>query len=88
MLRITKSNLDGIVTLKLEGKLLAPWIAEAEDAFRQAAEWTTHVRLDLSALSFVDAAGIRLIRELLARGCQIISSSNYVSELLSLENKP
>jgi len=39
-------------------------------------------RLDLASLSYVDEAGIELLRELVDRGMEIVSSSLYVTELL------
>ena len=40
------------------------------------------INLDLSALIFVDAAGERLLRELIAQGIQVVACSSYVAELL------
>ena len=40
------------------------------------------INLDLSALIFVDAAGERLLRDLIARGIEVVACSGYVAELL------
>jgi hypothetical protein len=48
------------------------------------ADPSNRINLDLSALIFVDAAGERLLRELIARGIEVVACSSYVAELLRL----
>ena len=79
MLRIT--TLDGGDSgpiLRLEGKLLEPWVDEA----RRACMVQSPLRLDLSALNYVDVTGVRFLRELLQRGAAICACSGFVSALL------
>ena len=58
MLMITRLDTsDRRGTLKLEGKLLAPWISELETACREALATRSPVCLDLRGLHFVDAEG-------------------------------
>ncbi len=81
MLRITRSaHFDGR-TVKLEGKLLEPWVDEVRQLF-VASDGAPFPRLDLAGLAFVDAAGARLLRELVTNGVQIESCAPYVAELL------
>jgi anti-anti-sigma regulatory factor len=83
MLRITEIRDDCVgPVLKLEGKLLGPWIDELHEACRLAGDNSVPVRLDLDGLSFVDAAGILAIRGLMRRGVVIATSSLFVRELL------
>ena len=85
MLRITK--LDGnaaVPTLKLEGKLLGPWVDEVRRACYDLAI-PGRVQLDLAAVTFVDAAGARLLRELLRRGVSLVVCSGFVAALLEGE---
>jgi anti-anti-sigma regulatory factor len=87
MLRITwAAGSDAAQVLKLEGKLLDPWVSEVRDAWVQAAARSARVSLDLSAVSFVDAAGAQLLRELLGQGVTIAACSSFVAELLHLEH--
>ncbi len=72
-------------TLKLEGKLLGLWVEELRTTCRDHP--AAGVRLDLSALTFVDAAGARLLRDLVGQGAQIIACSGYVEELLHGEDR-
>jgi anti-anti-sigma regulatory factor len=86
MLRINRvSHPDQPTTLKLEGKLLGPWVDVLRDACSSPAFPSDRVRLDLSAVQFVDAAGARLLEELIGEGVQIIACSGYIAELLHVE---
>lgn len=88
MLRITRSDEDGLGTrLKLEGKLVQPWVDEVGPLF-QAADAASPARLDLSGLTFVDGAGTELLQQLLRRGVQIESCTPFVAELLHGERNP
>jgi hypothetical protein len=79
MLRITAlDGADSSPILRLEGKLLEPWVDEA----RRACAVQTPLQLDLSALTFADAAGARFLRELLHQGAAICACSGFVSALL------
>lgn len=68
-------------TIKLEGKLLGPWVDEVSKACPAGAS-PGRISLDLSALIFVDAAGERLLRDLIAQGIEVVACSGYVAELL------
>lgn len=83
MLRITRldGNTGTAATLRLEGKLLGPWV----DELVQASAALPRVRLDLSAVSFVDAAGMRALRELVRHGATVAACSGFVAELLQRE---
>jgi RNA polymerase sigma-70 factor (ECF subfamily) len=83
MLRINHVSDPGQTpTLKLEGKLLGPWVEELRDTCRSPAFPPDGIRLDLSAVTFVDAAGAKLLGDLIRQGTQIIACSGYVAELL------
>jgi anti-anti-sigma regulatory factor len=83
MLRITTIEQDGSATiLKLEGKLLAAWIGELDEACRQACLPATAATLDLSGVSFVDAPGTVALRDWRRRGMRLVGCSPLVTELL------
>jgi anti-anti-sigma regulatory factor len=87
MLKITVQADDASgVLLKLEGKLVQPWV---EELAQVCTHWTanTHaIRLDLSAVTFVDAAGTQLLRELIRQQVAITACSRFVAELLHPEH--
>ena len=78
MLRMTRST-DAAVLL-LEGKLTDPWTEE----LRAEIERASVTRLDLSGLSFLDAHGAQLLRELERSGIAVIGASAFVRGLLDL----
>ncbi len=84
MLRVTQSSAgDKGPILKLEGKLIQPWVDEVGSLLNDGI-LASGSRLDLSSLSFIDEAGAKLLRRLLGQGFQIESCSPYVAELLQL----
>jgi hypothetical protein len=87
MLRITQTGAQGGgTTVKLEGKLLQPWVNEVRILFLPPVPGSLY-RLDLSSLTFVDGAGADLLRQLLRQGVAIESCSGFVAALLQLNNK-
>jgi hypothetical protein len=91
MLRLTRiAGANPTPTIKLEGKLLGPWVDEVRKECASGTKPFDRTRLDLSALTFVDAAGAGLLRELIGQGIEIIACSSYVAELLraSAEIRP
>jgi hypothetical protein len=81
MLKITRLSHKGWgVTIKLEGEIVGAWV----DAARDACKDRPHC-LDLAAVTYVDAAGVKLLRDLLAEGVEIAACSAFVGELLHLE---
>ena len=87
MLKITLHHGDDSTqTIKLEGKLLEPWLAEVLRVCRSRTGWSNRTSLDLSGLLFVDQAGATLLRDLIGGGVAVCASSPFVTELLHLEN--
>ena len=87
MLRITKSRQNEDVHLvKLEGKLLEPWVEEVRGAFVGEPE-AELPRLDLSGITFVDRPGTELLRQLLREGVRIESCPPFVAALLQWDAK-
>ena len=83
MLRITILNGDGSpAVVKLEGKLLEPWISELQDACQAVRKQDAVATLDLAGLSYVDAPGAIALRDLIRRGVAVTGCSPLVSELL------
>ncbi len=83
MLRITETpNGDLGKTYRLEGKLLAPWLGEVLNVCVPPAVNPGLVRLDLASVTYVDAAGIKLLRELMQQGICVTACSAFIAELL------
>src|SRR4051812_11869711 len=85
MLRIWLLKNDSFVTVRLEGRLLAPWRDELRRACDRAAADGMQVRLDLSTLHFADASGAELLRSLIReRRIEVGACSQFVAELLAV----
>jgi anti-anti-sigma regulatory factor len=73
------------LTIKLEGELLGSWVGSVRDACAVRGRRPRHLRLDLAAVTYVDAAGVQLLRDLVAEGAEIAACSSFVGELLHRE---
>jgi ABC-type transporter Mla MlaB component len=82
MLRITTIHENQHATLKLEGKLLEPWLDELRNACARAKDASGRVCLDLANLTFADAAGLRFLRDLFQQDVSASACSPFVAELL------
>src|SRR5262249_54754206 len=69
VLRITRLSQKGGLTIKLEGEIVGAWVGAARDAC--AIRGRRPRRLDLAAVTYVDAAGLQLLRDLMAEGVEI-----------------
>jgi RNA polymerase sigma-70 factor (ECF subfamily) len=83
MMRVTRITGDGgIDTLRVEGRLTRQSAEELRTACQGAPGAPGAIRLDVSGLQFLDAAGIGLLRELERRGVRLGGCSGFVGELL------
>ena len=86
MLKITEmAQNDSGRTFKLEGKLIGPWVDELRNVCTQPLDRLEQVGLDLAAVTFVNAAGAELLRELIRQGIIVTQCSAFVAELLHVE---
>ncbi len=77
MLKITRRDEAGTAVIQIEGRLVGPWVKELEECWRSvAAKQTLPVRVDLTAVSYIDEAGADLLRtmcqervDLKVKGC-------------------
>ena len=82
MLRITQEVLDGMPALKVEGSLAGAWVSELRRVVEAGVVGSGRVRLDLSDVRYVDAAGAALLRELMRGPAELGRRSTFVAELL------
>ena len=83
MLKMTRLSRGApVLTIKLEGQLLGPWVPVVRDACRARGRRSGRLLLDLAAVTYADAAGAELLRELVAEGVEIAVCSGFVGELL------
>ena len=66
----------GLMTFALEGKLAGPWVKELELSWRSAAgtQQIYPVRVDLSAVTFIDAEGKELLGRMYEEGAKLVAT--------------
>ena len=72
MLRITTEKKRGKTVLSVEGRLAGPWVAALEQSWRERAAGEKF-NVDLCGVSFIDAAGKTLLKEIHQQGGKLIA---------------
>ena len=75
MLRITVHDSPRSITFQLEGKLTGPWLRELEECWRNtlAGRREPILRVDLTGVTFVDAAGRTCLAGMHRQGAEFIA---------------
>jgi outer membrane protein len=75
MLRITTERKRGKTVLAVEGRLAGPWVGTLEQCWRElhAASPSEKFHIDLCGVSFIDAAGKVLLKEVYRQGAQLVA---------------
>jgi hypothetical protein len=76
MLRITVYNRPDALTFQLEGMLAGPWVRELEKCYRSTLTSRPErtVRVDLTAVTFIDAAGRACLTALHHSGAEFLAA--------------
>jgi ABC-type transporter Mla MlaB component len=84
MLRITIVESSKIaVTLRVEGRITGPWVEELRTACNvHTFPDDVQLSLELADISFADAAGIALLKELQNSGVGFIRTTPFLAEQL------
>lgn len=83
MLRIERLDEgSGTTTVRATGRLTGPWVAELEKALLDHAP-DAPVTIDLTDVSFVDRAGVALLRMLRSRTRVSLRCSAFVAEQIN-----
>lgn len=87
VLKLTWHSRSGRVpTIKLEGELLGPWVGVVCDARVEQVLRSGWPRLDLAAVTFADAAGAELLRDLVGQAFEITACSGFIVGLIDPEH--
>ena len=75
MLRISTATKRGKTLLSVEGRLAGPWVSALEQCWRElrAASPERRIEVDLCAVSYIDAAGKVLLKEIHREGGRLIA---------------
>lgn len=83
MLRISAiSESETTTTLRLEGHLAGPWIAEFRDACERALVTGRKVTIDLAGVSLIERSGLDLLAALSRRSVVLMHCSPFQEEQL------
>jgi hypothetical protein len=81
MLRITIHDNGKLRRLELAGKLAGEWVAETEKAFKADAG-SKQTEVDLTAVTWVDESGRRLLRVMIQAGATMIAKGVAMTALV------
>ena len=86
MLKVTTTNQNQTVTLKLEGKLVGPWVQEVTRVWDDTARTPRGgYVIDLRSVTFIDSPGKALLATMSRHGAQLIATDcltrNIVDEI-------
>lgn len=85
MLRIYIEHQPEAVKLRLEGKLVQPWVEELVQVWmelRTRLPRQTSISVDLDEVSFVDIRGKALLASMLKDGCAFRGTGPYISAVI------
>src|SRR5580704_9515249 len=75
MLRITVHDTPPVLTFQLEGRLAGPWVRELETCWQVtlACQHEPILRVDLTGVTFIDAAGQACLAAMHRQGAEFIA---------------
>ena len=83
MLKISEGKRTQQTTmLRLEGRLVGPWVAELEQICEPLLSGVRRLELELAEVAFVDEPGIALLTRLKVQGAMLLNASPFVEEQL------
>jgi anti-anti-sigma regulatory factor len=86
MLKILRLHMaNGTQALKLEGRVIGPWVDELQRSCEGALATGAGLALDLSDVSFIDRKGLALFRGLKDLRVVFLNCSLFVTEQLKAE---
>lgn len=82
MLKLTRISRGRVLTFKLEGELVGPWVGVVRTACAERGRRSGRLQLDLAAVTYADAAGVRLLESLVCEGVEIAACSSFIGALI------
>jgi ABC-type transporter Mla MlaB component len=74
------------VTLKLEGRVVGPWVEELRRVCEPILTKDCSLKLDLTEVSYVDAEGVAMLNGFKARGVKLKNCSPFVEQQIKTAN--
>jgi ABC-type transporter Mla MlaB component len=83
MLKISQAGkANPSVTLKLEGRVVGPWVGELRQVCETLLTEGRALKLDLADVTFADSDGVAVLTDFKARGVTLKNCSPFVDEQL------
>jgi len=83
MLKISEiESANHIVTLRLEGQVVGPWVAQLRNSCDNVLNEGRPLRLQFGEVEFLDQNGVVLMSNLQSRGVALVDCSPFVAEQL------
>ena len=84
MLKISQAGTPNhSVTLKLEGRVVGPWVEELRRICEPLLAEARALKLDLTEVSYADAAGVAALNSLKSRGVPLKNCSPFVEQQIN-----
>ena len=88
MLKISQVEpVNHAVTLRLEGRVVGPWVTELQKSCEEALTEGRSLKLHLADVEFMDAQGISLLSSLRSRGVSLLECPPFAAEQLKTSGK-
>jgi anti-anti-sigma factor len=83
MLRVTTTDEEQTITLKLEGKLSGPWVQEVSRVWVDTAQSPeSNLVVDLRSVTFIDGSGRELLVSMSRRGARLVASDCLIRPIV------
>lgn len=87
MLKISRVEpVNHAVTLRLEGRVVGPWVAELQKSCEAVLTEGRPLQLHLAEVQFLDAIGVALLSSLRSRGVSLLDCPPFAAEQLKTAN--
>lgn len=87
MLKISQAGAPNhSVTLKLEGRVVGPWVEELRRICEPFLAEDRALKFDLAEVSYVDAEGVATLNGFKARGVKLKNCSPFVEQQIKVSN--
>jgi len=88
MLKISQIKpVNHAVTLRLEGRLVGPWVTELQHFCEEVLTEGRTLKLHLADVEFMDAQGVALLSSLRSRGVSLLECPPFATEQLKTNGK-
>lgn len=89
MLRISQIAEDPVsATLRLEGRIASDWVAVLEAECQRVLRQKRRLRLDFTHVTYVDAAGVRVLKRIGPRDVEILNCPALIGHLPGTQARP